>query len=141
VVAPPPIAIEGVTIDVVSPPLVAIEGVNIDVVALPPIAIEGVHWAKDGPKFVCKVDGCDASYTTKYNLIQHLQTHHNVTMELSKLEHPSTWEQGLKVQGHAAMNAHVLSNPLAQFCRNEQKVIAKARKHITLEWDKLQGDL
>jgi hypothetical protein len=28
-----------------------------NVVTLPPIAIEGVHWARDGPKFVCKVDG------------------------------------------------------------------------------------
>ncbi len=24
---------------------------------------------------------------------------------------------------------------------NEQKVIAKARRHATLEWDRLQGDL
>ncbi len=49
----------------VAPCFVAIEGVAIDVVALLPVAIEGVHWARDGPKFVCKVDGCDASYTTK----------------------------------------------------------------------------
>ncbi len=28
-----------------------------NVVTLPPIAIEGVHWARDGPKFVYKVDG------------------------------------------------------------------------------------
>ncbi len=103
-VAPPPIAREGVTIDVVAPLPIAIEGVNINVVALPPIAIEGVHWAKDGPKFVCKVDRCDASYTSKYNLVQHLQTHHNVTMEPSKLKHPFTWEQSLKVQDHVTMN-------------------------------------
>ncbi len=83
-VALPPIAIEGVTIDVVAPPLVAIEGVGIDVVALLPITIEGVHWARDGPKFVCRVDGCDALYITQYNLIQHLQAHHNVTMELGE---------------------------------------------------------
>jgi hypothetical protein len=25
------------------------------------VAIEGVHWAKDGPKFACSIDGCDAS--------------------------------------------------------------------------------
>jgi hypothetical protein len=41
----------------------------LDAVAPPPVAIEGVHWAKDGPKFVYKVDGCDASYKTKYNLV------------------------------------------------------------------------
>jgi hypothetical protein len=64
VVAFPLVAIEGVSIDVVAPPLVAIEGVGINVVALPPINVEGVHWARDGPKFVCKVDGCDALYTT-----------------------------------------------------------------------------
>jgi hypothetical protein len=50
-----------------------------NVVAPPLIAIEGVHWAKDGPKFVYSVDGCDASYTTKYNLVWHLQVCHNVT--------------------------------------------------------------
>jgi hypothetical protein len=44
----------------------------LDVVALPLIAIEGVHWARDGPKFVCKVDGCNASNTPKYNLVWHL---------------------------------------------------------------------
>ncbi len=43
-----------------------------DVVAPPPIAIEGVNWTGDGPKFAYRVDGCDASYTTKYNLVQHL---------------------------------------------------------------------
>ncbi len=47
-----------------------------NVVAFPPIAIEGVHWARDGPKFVCRVDGCNASYIAKYNLV--------LTMEPSK---------------------------------------------------------
>ncbi len=75
VVAPPQVVIEGVTADEAPPFLVAIkgvttnvvaflqvaiEGVTIDVVPLPLVAIEGVHWARDGPKFVCKVDGCDA---------------------------------------------------------------------------------
>jgi hypothetical protein len=39
------------------------------------------------------------------------------------------------------MNAQVLNNPLAQFHCNEHKIIAKAGKHATLEWDKFQGDL
>jgi len=43
--------------------------IAIDVVALLLIAIEGVHWARDGPKFVCRVDRCNASYITKYNLV------------------------------------------------------------------------
>ncbi len=70
------VAIKGVTIYVIAPFPIAIEGVAIDVVAPPQVAIKGVHWARDGPKFVCMVDGCDASYTTKYNLVRHLQTHH-----------------------------------------------------------------
>jgi hypothetical protein len=90
-----------------------------NVVALLQVAIEGVYWARDGPKFVCKIDGCGASYTTKYNLVQHLQTCHNVTMELGKLGHPSTRKQGLRVQNHATMNAHVLNNPLIWFYHNE----------------------
>jgi hypothetical protein len=104
---------------VVAPLLIAIEGVAINVVALFPIAIEGVHWAKDGPKFVCRVDGCDASYIAKYNFVWHLRAHHNVTMELGKHVHPSIRKQGPKVQDHMAMNAWVLSNPLAQFYCNE----------------------
>ncbi len=87
--------------------------------APPQVAIEGVHWAKDGPKFVCKLDGCGASYTTEYNLVRHLQACHNVTMELGKPGHPSTGEQSPKVQDHATMNVQVLSNPLAPFYHNE----------------------
>jgi hypothetical protein len=90
--------------DVVAPPPIA-EGVTIDVVAPLATAIKCFHWAKDGPKFVCKVDGCNASYIAKYNLVQHLWTCHNVTMELGKLEHPFTWEQGPRVQDLVAMNA------------------------------------
>jgi hypothetical protein len=41
----------------------------LDVIAPFPIAIKGIHWARDGPKFVCRVDGCNALYTTKYNLV------------------------------------------------------------------------
>ncbi len=89
VVAPPLVAIEDVTIDVVAPFLVVIEGVTIDVVAPLPFAIKGVHWARDGPTFVCKIDGCNALYTSKYNLVQHLRARHNVTMESSKLGCPS----------------------------------------------------
>ncbi len=40
-------------------------------VALTSIAIKGVHWAKDGRKFAYSVDGCDASYMTKYNLVRY----------------------------------------------------------------------
>jgi len=39
------------------------------------------------------------------------------------------------------MNVQVLSNPLTWFYRNEHKAITRAKKHATLEWDKLQGDL
>jgi len=62
------------------------------------VAIEGVHWAKDGPKFSYNIDGCDASYMAKYNLVQHLWACHNVTMELSKPRCPSTQELGKIMQ-------------------------------------------
>jgi len=58
-------------------------------------------------------------------------------MEPSKPKHPSTWEESLKHQNHVAMNAWVLSNPLAQFYHNEKKTIARARRHVNLDWDKL----
>jgi hypothetical protein len=82
------------------------------VVALPLVAIEGVHWARDGPKFARTIDGCDASYTAKYNLVQHLWACHNVVMEPSKPRRPSTQEEGPKVQDHVAMNAQVLNKRL-----------------------------
>ncbi len=107
----------------------------------PSVAIESVHWAKDGPKFSYRVDGCDASYMAKYNLVQHLWVHHNVTMDLGKPKHPFILEQGPRVQDHAAMNALVLINLLAWFCHNEQKAIARAKRHAFLKWDKLQVDL
>jgi hypothetical protein len=82
-----------------------------NVVAPPAIAIKGVHWTRDGPKFACRVDGCDASYSTKYSLVRHLWAHHNVVMELNKPGCPSIWEEGPRVQDHTAMNARVSSNP------------------------------
>jgi hypothetical protein len=39
------------------------------------------------------------------------------------------------------MNARVLSNILACFRYNEQKAIARDRRHAFLEWDRLQVDL
>jgi hypothetical protein len=50
----------------------------------------GGYWAKDGVKFACKVDGCEVTYNTKYNLVLHLWAQHCVAMELNKLGHPST---------------------------------------------------
>jgi hypothetical protein len=73
----------------------------------------------------------------KYNLVQHLWAHHNVVVESSKPEHSSTWEEGPRVQDHTTMNAKVLSNPLAWFRRNDQKAIARAKRHTFLEWDRL----
>jgi len=92
VLAPPLIAIECVAIEGITIDVVAFPPIAIDVVSLPQVAIKGVHWARDGPKFVCKVDGCDASYTFKYNLVWHLWACHNVTMELGKPKCPSIWE-------------------------------------------------
>ncbi len=74
---------------------------------------------------------------TKYNLVQHLWACHNVTMEWGKPGRPSTCELGPKVQDHVVMNMWVLSNFLDGLHHNEQKAFAKARRHITLEWDRL----
>jgi hypothetical protein len=59
----------------------------------------------------------------KYNLVWHLQVHHNVVMKSSKVEHPSTLNEGPMHQDQVAMNVQVLSNPLAQFHFNEQKAM------------------
>jgi len=64
------------------------------VVTLSPVAIHGVHWEKDGPRFVYKFDGCNASYIAKYNLVEHLRARHNVTMEMGKPKHPFIQEEG-----------------------------------------------
>jgi hypothetical protein len=101
----------------------------LDVIALPSVATN--------PKFVCSIDGCDASYITKYNLVWHLWAYHYVTMQPNKPKCPTIWEHGPKVQNHVAMNAWVLSNLLAQFHCNEQKTIIRAKRYIILEWDKL----
>jgi hypothetical protein len=111
------------------------------VVAPPLVAIEVVHWAKNGPKFACNIDGCDASYIVKYNLVRHLRARHNVTMESGKPKHPSTRKHGPKVQDHIAMNVRVLNNLLIWFRRNEKNVITRARRHALLKWDMLQVDL
>jgi len=52
-------------------------------IAPPLVILEG------GPKFTYMVDGCDACYMAKYNLVQDLWAHHNVDMESNKLERPS----------------------------------------------------
>ncbi len=106
----------------------------------PPITLENVHWVRDGPKFVCRVDGCNASYMTKYNLIWHLCACHNVVMESSKPKHPSTRKESPRHQNHMAMNARVLNNLLAQFRHNEEGY-CQGRKHALFEWDRLQVDL
>jgi hypothetical protein len=112
-----------------------------DAVALPLVAIEGVHWARDRPKLAYRGDGCNASYIAKYNLVQHLWVHHNVTMDLEGHHGPRcpcTRKEGPKHHDYTTMNKQVLSNPLAQFRRNEQKASARARKHTNLGWDRLQ---
>jgi hypothetical protein len=43
---------------------------------------------------------------------------------------------GLKHQDHMAMNAKMLNNPLTWFYCNEQKAIARARRHVNLKWDR-----
>jgi hypothetical protein len=109
-----------------------------NVVAPHLVALEDVHWARDGAKFAFKVHGCNVTYIAKYNLVQHLQMQHNAIIEPSKLKCPSTREEGPKHQDHATMNAWVLNNLLARFCNNEQNVIVRAKRHINLEWDRLQ---
>jgi hypothetical protein len=61
---------------------------SVSAVVSPPLVAIGVHWARDGPKFVYMVDGCNALYIAKYNLVRHLQALHNVTMEPGKPRRP-----------------------------------------------------
>jgi len=56
-----------------------------NVVALPSIDPKGIHWAKDGPNFACRVDGCDASYTAKDNLVRHLWMCHALRQNVISL--------------------------------------------------------
>jgi hypothetical protein len=62
-------------------------------------------------------------------------------MEPSKPKCPSTLEHGMMVQNYVAMNTRVLNNILAQFHHNEKKAIARAKRHLFLEWDSLQVHL
>jgi hypothetical protein len=107
------------------------------VVAPPSVTIKGVHRARDGPKFACRVDGCNVSYITKYNLLRHLKACHNKTMEPNKPRCPFIQEEGPRHQNHMTMNVRVLNNPLARFYCNEQMVIVKVTRHTNLEWDRL----
>ncbi len=84
-------------------------------VAPPLVNLKGVHWARDGPKFACRVDKCDASYMAKYNLIWHLWVHHNVVMEFGKFRRPSTQKEGpipSKSHGHECAGLEQLSGPV-----------------------------
>jgi hypothetical protein len=69
-------------------------------------------------------------------LVWHLRACNNLVMESSKPKHPSTQKEGLRHRDHVAMYARVLSNPLARY--REHKAIARARRHINPEWDRLQ---
>jgi len=77
------------------------------------------------------------TYIVKYNLVWHLWVWHDVIMEPSKPRRASTWKEGPTHQGRMAMNVWVLNNLLAQFHHNEQKAIARAKRHINIEWDRL----
>jgi hypothetical protein len=89
------------------------------VVTPPLVTLEAIHWARDGSIFVCRIDGCDASYwpnTTWYGIFGH------ATIWLwswTSPKHPSTREEGPRHQDHVAMYARVLNNLLAWYCCNE----------------------
>jgi hypothetical protein len=66
------------------------------VVTPPLVTLEAIHWARDGPKFVCRIDGCDASYwpnTTWYDIFGH------ATIWLWSWTSPNTHLLGRKAQG------------------------------------------
>jgi hypothetical protein len=79
-----------------------------DVVAPPLIVIKSVHWARDGPNFVCKVDECNASYTSKYNLVWHLRACHNVTLKSAKSERSSCHNPSLGLVTKARVGKGVI---------------------------------
>jgi hypothetical protein len=49
------------------------------------VAKEGMTWEKDGHRFICKVETCNASYSAKY-----LHQEHNFFMKLRKPRCPFT---------------------------------------------------
>jgi hypothetical protein len=87
---------------------------------------EGMTWEKDGHRFICKVETCNAFYSTR-----HLHLEHNLSMELRKLKHPSIQWNGLHCQNHALVNAQVLSNLKKKLWHNEKKAIAWTKTHAT----------
>jgi hypothetical protein len=104
------------------------------------VAKEGLTWAKDGHRFIYKVQICNTFYLAKYLLVKHLQWKHNISTKLGKPKHPSTWQKGSCRQDHASMNARVLTNPFFRFWHNEHKAIAWAKVHATCKLDQLQND-
>jgi len=104
------------------------------------VAKEGLTWAKDGHRFICKVQICNTFYLAKHLLVKHLQWKHNISTKLRKPKHPSTWQKGSCRQDHASMNAWVLTNPFFRFWHNEHKAIVWAKAHATCKLDQLQND-
>ncbi len=75
------------------------------------IAKEGkMIWEENRHKFICKVEVCNASYSTKYLFAKYLCQEHGLSMESGKPRHPSTQQKRLHCQHYASMNAEVLSN-------------------------------
>ncbi len=96
-------------------------------------------WAKEGSRWVCKVVGCPTTYSATSLLVRHLAKDHDMLVRPSRSNHPSIWPKGLCQQDHAYMDKRILGNPLAHFCRNEQKAINQSKHKAISEWDHLQA--
>jgi hypothetical protein len=94
--------------------------------------MEDVNWVHKGSRWVCKINGCTNSYTTKWLLHRHLDKKHGLRLEVGKYSHPPTHPRGLRQQNHGFMNACILSNPHARQKKNEKKPFDQMKKKAKL---------
>lgn len=88
--------------------------------------------------FICKFGECGQSHAAKWLFYRHLDKDHNLTMEVSKSNHPSTQEGGLKnFQNYVMLNVHILDNAYTMQRCNEQKAIDSAKNKIIVKFHNL----
>jgi hypothetical protein len=101
-------------------------------------AMEDLDWVHKGSRWVCKINGCINSYTTKWLFCRHLDNKHELHLEVGKSSHPFICLGGLKQQDHSSMNVHILNNSHARQKQNKKKALDRMKKKVELEWDELQ---
>lgn len=80
------------------------------------------------------------SHATKYLLVIHLGSKHDLATKLGKSNCSFKRHKRLKHQDHASMNACVLNNSFAKLCPNKQKVINQVKRQTTCKWGQFKSD-